>query len=209
MRRLKMRLICFTFFCSRPLVEHKLVFIACVYATGLLNYALTRLASRIYARQSFITRDEWRPPGLVSKAKSRRAQEALPLFGATIFSLASLFLDPTGVELILGGFFCLQLLSLALMATNILTYRSLADPRSAVGHISYSPWFRYRSFGGFAFGAAVIAAIAFALTGAVVFAGAFLFSCATGAGAYRRARQAAALQHADATPPGGDGTPAV
>lgn len=173
------------------LVSHRFVFIGCVYAVGALTYLLSRASARAYARQTFIKQEEWRPPGIVGKAKSREAQQALPLIGATIVCLASLGLDRTGVEIILGGFFCVQLLALAGTIGNLITVRALDDPASAQGAVTYAASYRYRSLAGYTLAAATLAALAFALSGSPAFIGAFVITLATAAGYTRRARQAA------------------
>lgn len=174
------------------LVSHRFIFIACVYGIAAINYFLGLAVLRAYGSQQFVVRDEWVPPGIVGRAKSYKAQLALPLVGATLFSVAALAFERSGFEFFLGGFLCLQLLALQLSVTNILSYRSLGAPEMAEGRISYSRAFRYRNFGAHSVGGATLALVGFAFTGSPALAGAALFGAATAAGAYRRARQAAA-----------------
>jgi small-conductance mechanosensitive channel len=175
------------------LVAHRLLFVGCTYALALLNYGLGAASLRAYKRQRFVERDEWLPPGVVGRAKSQRAQLALPFLGATFFSLAALTLDQPGlVEFFLGGFFLLQLLSLSFLVTNILTYRLLRDSSAAEGHMKYSAAYRYQSYAAHVVGGAVLALAGLALTGCPAFAGAAFFGAATAAGSYRHSRQARA-----------------
>ena len=170
------------------LLAHRALLVGATYLLTALNYCFGLFALRTYEGQNFVIREH---SSGVGRGSSPKVQMAFPFIPATFFSLSTFVLtEPVFVSFFLGGFFLLQLILLVFVVSNILQFRLLRDKTIAEGQIKYSARFRYRSYAAHIFSAAMVAAIAFALTYSPAFAGAALFGIGDALGALRRGARA-------------------
>lgn len=163
---------------------------AVIVILSLLNYAVGSLALRHYARQNFVERSDYFPPGLIGKVRSERAQLALPfLLGIVAVSL-TLSADPLTREIFGGGYLVMLVAGFTLNITTLLTARALVHPTAAEGRIRFSATYRYSNFGAQMLGLALFSGIVWILAGNLAFMAGSVFLLATAIGYYRRAWQA-------------------
>jgi hypothetical protein len=158
---------------------------------ALLNYSVGVLLLGEYSRQTSIERDGWRPAGPIGKIRSDAAQLALPTALMGLVALLALVANVWMRKTIIGGVLVMQMATLASNVADLLTYRALAAPHAADGHIRYSAQYRYRSAAGRLVGMAVMTTLVGVLFDSMPFIIGSLLLLATAAGWYRRARQAA------------------
>jgi len=111
------------------LIDSPLLLASAIAALCVLNYAIGLSMVRAYGRQHFLERDEFRPPGIVGRARSDASRLAVSFVGAAVVIVAILLLrDRLGSEIIGGGFFVLEVATLGSNVTDLLATRSLRRP---------------------------------------------------------------------------------
>ena len=172
------------------LIDSPLLLAGAMAVLSVINYALGLSVVRAYARQHFLERDEFRPPGIAGRAQSDASRLALSFVGAAVVIVATLLMDRVGREVIGGGFFVMQVATLGSNVTDLLAMQGLRRAGAAEGRLRYSAGYRYRAAAARLIGASIVAGlVAFLFRSTPFLVGAVLL-LATAGGWYRRARQA-------------------
>jgi hypothetical protein len=158
---------------------------------ALLNYSVGLLMLGEYARQPFLERDGWRPPGVAGRARSDAAQLALSLAATGLVAVLALFANRLVRETLVGGMLVVQMATLASNVGDLLAFRALTAPDAAEGHLRYSPVYRYRAAAARMIGLCFLTTIVGVLFWSMPFLVGSALLLATAGGWYRRASQAA------------------
>jgi hypothetical protein len=176
------------------LSDSPLLLSAAIALAAVLNYVVSLASVKAHARQTFVERLDWRPSGLLGKARSAAAQYALPFIGAAVLIALTAVMDRRSREWLGGGFLVMQIASLGSNIADLLALRALRLPGAAEGRLRYSPAYGFRAAAARLVGMAlVVASIGMLLWSGPLVAGAILL-LATAAGWYRRAYQASRAQ---------------
>jgi hypothetical protein len=158
---------------------------------AVLTYLVGMGTVRTLARQSFIERDDYSPPGPVGRARTDGARLALPFIPTVAMIALAFVLDRQSREAIVGGWIVMQIAALSSGVGNLLAVRPLRDPAAAEGHLRYSPAYRYASHSAYSVGTALFVGVVAALFHNIAFGMGCVLLLATALGYYRRAEQAA------------------
>ena len=159
-------------------------------AIGLLsavNFFVARLALVEQSRQSFVDYGDVHKSG---HAASGWVQLAKPFMMTAIIAVFMFITDRFTRELLGGGWLLMQIGSIGSATVDVFALKALQRPDAADGHIRYSMGHRYRLAAASSLGMAIVAAIVAMLFGSWPFVMGAALILATGAGWYRRARQA-------------------
>ena len=156
---------------------------------ALLNYSVGLLLLGEYSKQNVLERDAWRPPGPIGRVRSDAAQLALPTAAIGLVALLTLVAGRWMRETVIGGVLVMQIATLASNIADLLTYRALAAPNAAEGHVRYSAEYRFRSAAARLVGMSLLTALVGVLFNSLPFLIGSAFLLATAGGWYRRARQ--------------------
>jgi hypothetical protein len=181
------------------LFTHPYALTVALFLATAASSAMGGLAFREYRAQTVIVRDDFDPPGAMGKVRSLRGRLLLPLVTTTFVAISCFVLDSAAgtepstrsvIEFLGGGWLLLALAGVALGLSSTLHMRALRRQDAADGHLHYSAAYCYRSGAAQLAAVALLLAVSYLLTLQLAFLGAAVFSTATAAGYYRRARQA-------------------
>ncbi|HXD19271.1 MAG TPA: hypothetical protein VN654_19795 [Vicinamibacterales bacterium] len=171
------------------LIDSPALLAGAIAVVSLLNYGVNLWILRAHRRQPFV--EYWRPPADPGKARSDAAQLAVSLSLSAVAIVLTLLLARFGRELVGGGVFVMQVITLGSNVSDLLAVRSLGRSDAAEGHLRYSTGYRYRAGAARMAGASIVAGIVAVLFDSRPFLMGAVFLLATAVGWYRRARQAA------------------